>query len=62
MMGFMVWDVNSTNIGALAFAPLLVAHSLSLEDVVTANHAACIWSCPRHQVDGMNVELVHDRL
>ena len=59
MMGFMVWDVNSTNIGALAFTLLLIAHSLSLEVVITANHAACIWPCQEHQGDGMNMGVCH---
>ena len=47
MMGFMIWDANSTNIGALAISTLVVAHSLSPAEVVlTANHAACIWAAP----------------
>ena len=55
MMGFMVWDVNSTNIGALTFSPLLIAHSLSLEVMITANHAACTRLCQGRQVEGMNL-------
>ena len=56
MMGFMVWDVNSTNIGALTFSPLLNAHSLPLEVMITANYAACMWLCQGHQVEGMNLD------